>query len=138
MEPINSSEKVFVKESVILNAGRGVFAKQSIDNGELIESCPIIEVLLKDPANDEKGLLVDYFFYFGNELAVALGFGSIYNHSYKPNATYKKDLTRKKIDFIAIKDINEGEEITVNYNYGNPNDQSKPTVRGVPNVESFK
>ena len=130
---IEPSDKIYLAESSIPNADRGVFAKNPISEGELIESCPVIEVSLKDPANsDENGLLVDYFFYFGDGLALALGFGSVYNHSYEPNATYKKNLEAKTIEFIAIKEIAKGEEITVNYNFGDPNDKSKPQNRGVP------
>jgi SET domain-containing protein len=62
------------------------------------------------------------FVWEDNKFAVALGYGSLYNHSYEPNAKYirKKD----KILFQAIKDIKSGEEITINYN-GNPKSQDK-------------
>lgn len=129
---IEPPQKVFVKEATIENAGRGVFAKIDIAEGELIENCPVIEVSLKDPANNDDGLLVDNFFYFGDGLAVALGFGSLYNHSYERNAIYKINLENKTIDFRAIKPVKEGEEITVNYNFGDPHNKSTPTVRGVP------
>jgi uncharacterized protein len=127
-----SQRKIYIAKSIIPNAGRGVFANETVRKSELIESCPVIEVSLKDPANNDRGLLVDYFFYFGKGLAIALGFGSIYNHSYDPNATYKTRKIGKTIDFIAIKNIKKGEEITVNYNFGKTNDKSAPTVRGVP------
>lgn len=132
MSATEASDKIYIKDSLILNAGKGVFAKQTIAQGELIESCPVIEVSLSDPANNDNGLLVNYFFYFGKGLAVALGFGSLYNHSYQPNATYRIDLLRKTIEFVAIKDIQADEEITVNYNYGNPDDKSTPNVKGIP------
>lgn len=135
MSRIESPQKVFVSESKIKDAGKGVFAKDEITSGEIIEKCPVIEVSLKDPANNDDGKLVDYFFYFGEGLAIALGFGSLYNHSYEPNATYKVNLENKTIDFIAIKDINSGEEVTVNYNFGNPTNTSTPTVRGVPDFK---
>jgi len=135
MSRVESPQKIFVNKSEIKNAGRGVFASHKITQGEIIEKCPVIEVSLKDPANNDAGLLVDYFFYFGEGLAIALGFGSIYNHSYDPNATYEINLDNRTIDFSAIKDINPGEEVTVSYNYGNPVDKSTPTVRGVPDFE---
>ena len=46
----------------------------------------------------------------------ALGYGSIYNHSYSPNARYVKHFDRRTIDFIALWDIAAGEEIPTNYN----------------------
>lgn len=132
MNEIQSSNKLYIAESTIKNADRGVFTKELIAKGEIIENCPIIEVTLQDPANNDEGTLVDYFFYFGEGLAIALGFGSLYNHSYAPNATYKTNVKEKKIDFIAIENINPGDEITVNYNFGNPKDTTTPTVRGIP------
>ena len=41
---------------------------------------------------------------------------SLYNHSYKPNAIYIRKVSEKVIDFVAIRDIEAGEEITINYN----------------------
>ena len=49
---------------------------------------------------------------------------SIYNHSYEPNATYKKKTRDKSIDFVANKNIQKDEEITTNYNYGDPEDKT--------------
>ncbi|NMB91554.1 SET domain-containing protein [candidate division WWE3 bacterium] len=103
MSRIEASQKIFISKSKIKGAGKGVFAKDEIIQGDIIERCPVIEVSLKDPANNDEGKLVDYFFYFGEGLAIALGFGSLYNHSYNPNATYKINLSNKTIDFIAIK-----------------------------------
>ena len=55
-----------------------------------------------------------------------LGFGSLYNHSYEPNAKYVRRVSKRVVEFVAIKDIKKGQEITVNYNFGDPDDKSKP------------
>ena len=74
-------------------------------------------------SNLKESVLVTYFFYFGKNmerLAIVLGFGSIYNHSYKPNATYKIKQREKIIDFVASDNIKKDDEITFNYiNSGN-------------------
>ncbi|OGM21832.1 hypothetical protein A2714_02510 [Candidatus Woesebacteria bacterium RIFCSPHIGHO2_01_FULL_38_9] len=127
MKKLVASEKIYIKQSKILDAGRGVFARCDIKKDELIEKCPVVEVPKYDVSNVREGILVTYFFYFGKNkqrLAIALGFGSIYNHSYKPNATYKIRHKEKTIDFIALKNIKKDDEITVNYNYGNSKDKS--------------
>jgi len=119
MKKLPASDKIYIRQSKILNAGRGVYARRDIKKDEIIEKCPIIEVPKRDMANLRESILVTYFFYFGKNkerLAVALGFGSIYNHTYKPNAKYKIKHTEKTIDFIALNDIKKDEEITVNYN----------------------
>ena len=48
-------------------------------------------------------------------MALALGYGSLYNHSYNPNARYD-DVGRQIKEYSALRDIQRGEEITINYN----------------------
>lgn len=121
MGKIFSSNKVYVSFSKIKNAGRGVFASSDIKKGETIEICPIIEVSKNDTANLEESILVTYFFFFGKNkerLAVTLGFGSIYNHSNTPNATFKIKPKEEIIEFRALKNIKQDEEITFDYRHG--------------------
>uniref|UniRef100_A0A6M3MD15 Putative SET domain-containing protein-lysine N-methyltransferase n=1 Tax=viral metagenome TaxID=1070528 RepID=A0A6M3MD15_9ZZZZ len=130
MQKLLASDKVYISKSGILDAGRGVYARRDIKKGEMIERCPIIEVSKNDTSNLKESVLVTYFFYFGKNkerLAIVLGFGSIYNHSYKPNATYKMKSREKTIDFIAIDDIKKDDEITFNYsNCSNPKGKENP------------
>lgn len=127
MKKLLASDKIYIGKSKIPNAERGVFARCDIGKDEIIEKCPVILVSRHDMSNLNESILVTYFFYFGKNkerLVIALGFGSIYDHSYEPNATYKIKPVEKTIDFIAIKDIKKDQEITVNYNYGNPKDKT--------------
>ena len=48
-------------------------------------------------------------------VAIALGYGSLYNHSYRPNAKFYSEGSLTQV-FYAIRDIDAGEEITVDYN----------------------
>jgi hypothetical protein len=96
--------------------GRGVFARRLIRRGEVIERTPVLML----PAGAALG---DYCFEWGEGTwALALGYGSLYNHSYSPNARYDDLNSRTKV-FTALRDIDAGEEITVNYN-GDPEDRS--------------
>lgn len=122
MSKLKTSDKVYISISKIPNSGRGVFAAKDIQKGELIERCPTIEVPKDDVANLTDSILITYFYYLGknkDRVFITLGFGSIYNHTYKPNAVYKAKLKEGLIDFIAIKSIKKDEEITVNYNSEN-------------------
>ena len=56
--------------------------------------------------------------------------------SYEPNATYTKDVDAGTITFTALRTIRTGEEITVNYNYGNPDDKSKLWIDNIPAAEA--
>lgn len=108
--------KIYIKNSQILNAGRGVFATRDINKGEIIETCPVIYIPKDDPSF-LGGVFINYFYFFGKKKDKAffpLGFGSLYNHSPKPNARYK--FTKNFIEFIAAKNIKKDEEILVNYN----------------------
>jgi uncharacterized protein len=125
MDKILASGKVYIDKSKILNAGRGVYAMCGIKKGEIIESCPVIEIPGNEISDLSQSFLINYFFFFGKNkerLEIALGFGSIYNHSYKPNAKFEIRPKGKVIDFVALRDIGKDDEITVNYNHnGIPN-----------------
>ena len=67
-------------------------------------------------------MLYDYSYSWGENFehaAICLGFGSLYNHSYRPNMVYRRLLESREIEFTALRDIAGGEELTVNYN-GDP------------------
>lgn len=104
--------------------GRGVFARRAIARGELIETCPVIVVPTGEVRNGTGWTrLGEYCFEWGQgRMALALGFGSLYNHSYEPNARYEDAAGQSKL-FLAIRDIAAGEEICINYN-GDPTDRS--------------
>lgn len=120
------SQKIYIAESTISDAGLGVFANALIKQGETIEICPVLVVPRSDYPELKKTILRNYYFMWGRvTAAICFGFGSYYNHAYSPNATYKKNIKAKTITFVALKDISEGEEITVNYNYGQPDDKKK-------------
>ena len=79
------------------------------------------------------GLAGYCFRWHGETLALALGYGSLYNHSYQPNSRYDDVAQTTKV-FTALRDIAPGEEITVNYN-GDPDDRSSvgfEVIEGAP------
>lgn len=123
MKNIFVSNHIYVGASKISKAGRGVFAGRDIKKGEIIESSPMIEIPKYDMANPIENTLITYFFYYGKKKeksAIALGFGSIYNHTNTPNAKYKINEINKVIDFVALKNIRKNDEITIDYYNGNP------------------
>ncbi len=106
------------------DAGRGVFAKGVIKKGELIETCPVIPIPEHDVSALSESILLTYFYFFGKKrerMVVALGFGSIYNHTDPPNAMYKENKKDQAIEYYALRDIKKDEEITVNYVQGKNN-----------------
>ncbi len=106
---------------------RGVFCATFIPEGSIIEICPVIFIPSADMEHLKKTVLYDYYFIWGEDEksgGIALGYGSVYNHAYQPNARYYVDFETLSLEIYAIRDIEPGEEITINYN-GEPEDQSK-------------
>ncbi|HEX8203993.1 MAG TPA: SET domain-containing protein [Isosphaeraceae bacterium] len=117
--PPQQSDAIEVKR--IQGKGRGVFARRLIRKGAIIERVPVIVL----PAEEVVGgtTLANYSFQWGRgQAALALGYGSLYNHSYRPNARYW-DVGPQTKEFTALRDIVPGEEITVNY-HGKPRSRS--------------
>lgn len=114
--------KIITKQSKKIK-GRGVFAKEVIKKGELIEIAPLLLMPMSEFEHIKKTKLYYYFFEYSNSyFAIALGYGSLYNHSYNPNARYYYNYS-KELEIYAIKDIKKGEEILFNYNW-DPNDKT--------------
>jgi SET domain-containing protein len=104
---------------LIASKGRGVFTSEPLSVDDLIEICPVIICSEDDLPLIHQTRLHDYYFLWGeaeDKCAIALGYGSLYNHDYKPNARYEVDFEAETISFYCLKPINAGEEITVNYN----------------------
>lgn len=103
-----------------------MFAARKIKQGEVFERAPVVVIPRDQWRLAEKTVIDDYAFEWGRDLkdaAIVLGYGSLYNHSATPNARFEYRLTEKLYVFIALRDIEPGEEILTNYN-GDPEDQT--------------
>ena len=108
-----------IKVSILSNGefNRGVFATCDITKVELIHEAPVIPYPNKQHVFIEQTILDDYVFEYGkNHTAVVLGYGMLFNHSCKRNATYDINFVNHTFDFYACTDIKAGEEILINYN----------------------
>jgi len=111
-----------VKESP--GKGRGVFASVPIPAQCCIERSPVIVIPEEQIVHIRRTELGNYYFRWGKDAAIALGLGSLFNHSYRPNAVFYPNLKEGVVEFYSLHPISQGEEITVNYN-GDPADQSR-------------
>jgi uncharacterized protein len=106
--------------------GRSVFTSGPISLSDIIEVCPVIIIPKQELPIIHKTTLHDYYFLWGEDMddaAIALGYGSLYNHAVNANANFILDITNLTIDIVAVRDIKPGEEITINY-HGEPGDSS--------------
>ncbi len=96
--------------------GRGVFTALEIPKEGIIEICPLILIPAAQSTCIDQTELYNYYFIWDNDhLAIALGYGSLYNHSHAPNAKVIYDFETEEIQIEAILDIEAGSEITINY-----------------------
>lgn len=98
--------------------GRGVFTSEAIPKGSLIEICPILVLPKEQLTLIHQSALHDYYFLWGEALdmpAIALGYGSLYNHSEEPNAEWIADYSEDTMDVVACTDIPPGSEICIHY-----------------------
>jgi SET domain-containing protein len=107
--------------------GRGVFAQKAIKIGAIIEECPIIKMKLQE-MTVRKQMLLNYYAFMIDEqneyTGIALGYGSLYNHSDNYNATYYFDKEKELMIFEATQHISKNQEITINYLGSNPDGKS--------------
>lgn len=113
-----------VRLGVSAGRGRGVFATAPIAAGETIERSPVLVSPAAEWPALEKTMLYDYVFEWGEteeDSAIALGYAGLFNHSFAPNARYRRRTEALLIEVTALRAIAAGEEITMNYN-GEPGD----------------
>ncbi len=112
--------------STSANRGRGVFTTKNIPSGTVIEVSPVIELTTKERKQIEGTKLYHYIFEWGTsrrKAAMALGYISMYNHSFEPNCEYEQDYEAQTMTIRTIRDVKKGEELYFSYN-GDPNDKS--------------
>ena len=106
--------------------GQGIFTSSKIPLGTVIEIAPVIVMNAGDRVLLDQTLLHDYIFEWGidkTQCCMALGYVPVYNHSYASNAEYEMDYDSNTIKITTVRDIDQGEEIFINYN-GNWNDET--------------
>jgi SET domain-containing protein len=95
--------------------GRGVFAAEPIAAGAVVEVCPVLRFPAAQRELIDATLVFEYYFDWDGDGAIALGLGSLYNHSGEPNAEYLKDFERDLVTIRATRAIAAGEEIAFSY-----------------------
>lgn len=114
--------------------GRGIFTREGIAANTVVESSPVIVMSAEDRSHLDKTLLHDYIFEWGaakDKCCMALGYISVYNHSYKSNCEYFMDFSEECITIRTVRAIKAGEELTINYN-GDWNDGKKVWFEAEP------
>jgi uncharacterized protein len=99
--------------------GRGVFTREPVETGTIIEIAPVVVMSKDDRKLLDQTLLHDYIFEWGpdkQQCCMALGWVPVYNHSYKSNCEYEMDFKAVTITVKTVRFIKAGEELFINYN----------------------
>ncbi|NOT12965.1 MAG: SET domain-containing protein-lysine N-methyltransferase [Methylococcaceae bacterium] len=100
--------------------GRGVFAARAFQKGEIIEEAPLLIINKPFLEIPEELKYVAFGWPFDPEMpnafALVLGYGSLYNHSSPANVWYHADPNFTHMQYVAVRDIEIDEELTINYN----------------------
>lgn len=102
--------------------GRGVFAARAIADGEVVEVAPVVVFSLigcKLPGHLKRIMFAWGKLTGGTDVlvqALALGYGSLYNHANPANLSYEPEASGPSLRFTAARDILADEQLFINYN----------------------
>jgi SET domain-containing protein len=114
-----SNGRVEIRTS--LGRGRGVFAREPIAAGTLIEAAPVIVLPAADCPALDRTIIYDYYFHWDGDPdgegrgALGLGLVTLCNHSSRPLARVDRNYARLTLDLVATAKIEPGEEVTIDY-----------------------
>lgn len=124
---LHSSLRVPLRVVNMGERGRGVVADRPIEPGELIERSPVLVIPASDRIASDGTIVFTYVFMWENgtveedlykhegRAAIALGYTSLLNHSYTPNCEFVRHIDDLLIDLVALRPIEQGEELTIDY-----------------------
>ena len=121
--------------------GRGVYATEHFDAGEIVEVAPV--VLLALDSQPFPGAIRRLVYNWSKtHVALALGYGSLYNHSDQPNLGFRRFPQGQSIIFSALREIKAGEQLTISYDYHgkgeNPRERSWFEIHRVEKIQLEK
>jgi SET domain-containing protein len=91
--------------------GLGLIARQHIPSGEVIDESPVL--LTTGPV--PRAFEAHVYRLEDRRAAMPCGDSIFTNHAADPNAAPRADLRRRVIVLVALRDIEPGEEVTIDY-----------------------
>ena len=109
---IEKDNRFYIGDSTVPGAGKGLFAKVPIAQGERLW---VLGAMIRaDSVSDQCTAYADaYKFRVGDDLLIPLGYGAMVNHSADPNL--EKVVEGEQVYLRALRPIREGEELLFCY-----------------------
>ena len=107
--------------------GRGIIALENIEPGRLVERSPVLIIPSEERFAVDNTVIFTYVFMWEHHTveedlykhrgrsAIALGYTSLFSHSYEPNCIFVRHIDELFIDVFAKRKIRTGEELTIDY-----------------------
>jgi SET domain-containing protein len=99
--------------------GKGVFTSVPIASNVLVEIAPVIVMSKEERKLLDQTRLHDYIFEWGDnreQCCMALGYASVYNHSFRSNCEYEMDFEKNEMYIRTVAPIEKDAELFINYN----------------------
>ena len=94
---------------------RGVFAMKDFYAGDCVEICPVL-IMTESAVNAiKRTVLNQYPINICGRWMFLFGYGSLYNHSTNPNVEVVALAKGGFVRFLALRDIEKGEELCFDY-----------------------
>ncbi|KAG9069986.1 hypothetical protein KI688_009316 [Linnemannia hyalina] len=96
--------------------GRGIFTTVSIPARTVIDISPILLFPSEEYSTHGQHTQLDHYTYrWKGGMALALGLGSMFNHSSTPNVGFQRDIDNSLIRYSTLREIQVGEELCISY-----------------------
>ncbi|OJA16836.1 hypothetical protein AZE42_03632 [Rhizopogon vesiculosus] len=99
--------------------GRGVYASRVIPPQTVIEVSPVLLFSKSEYEDHGRHTILDHYTFKWRDgrMALALGLGSLFNHSTHPNVIYMLDRAHECIKYASARTINPDEELCIFYGH---------------------
>ncbi|KAH9841879.1 uncharacterized protein C8Q71DRAFT_700693 [Rhodofomes roseus] len=99
--------------------GRGVYAARPLEPRTVIEISPVLLFSAAEYREHGRHTVLDHYTFKWKDgrMALALGLGSLFNHSQQPNVSYTLDKETESIRYTTTRRIEDGEELFIFYGH---------------------
>ncbi|ORZ06171.1 hypothetical protein BCR41DRAFT_277275, partial [Lobosporangium transversale] len=97
--------------------GRGVITRTLIPARTVIDISPVLLFPSEEYSQHGQYTQLDHYTYRWKKgsMALALGLGSMFNHSNMPNVGFQRDFNNKLIRYTTLREIQPNEELCISY-----------------------